>query len=290
MKAIVVTTVLTCMLPNLIRAQFRMDTLRYQSPPTSVNPVRETSVSQLFQNFAGGINTLVQGNQASGSFDLSVQTYHYFLVTGRRYKNDSLHRVMQSKARSYRDLYKGFHFYLLNRASIDFDTIRAIANNYITSLIGSPLTIRINKEFFLTKAREITASSLTPVLSLILTGDSRIIPYGNRNDKINFGTSAHFYLSFSALFKRVEFDKTGREMDNGTMYLRPIFGLAYGNPQLMRSITPGDKLLPVLTSGCRIGFKSELNKVKDFSFLLNYTISDIIGPKLRAGILLGTGS
>ncbi len=287
MKAILLSAI-TVFASNFYYYSQREDSL-YKSQELQ-KPLNENRADLMFQKFTGGLNSLIQDSRASGSFDLSVQTYHYYLVTARRYKNDSMHYEMQKRETPIHDLYKGFHFYLLNRAAIDFDSLRSIANNYITSLLGSPLTIRIDKELFLTKARKITASSLTPVLSLVLTGDSRLIPFGNRDSKMNVGASGHLYLSFSALFKRVEFDAVGRELDNGVMYLRPIFGIAYGTKELMQSVIPGDKLRPIITTGCRVGFKSEINKLSDFSFLLNYSLSDIIGPKLRAGITFGTGS
>ena len=258
-------------------AQERQDTIKQERIPPQRN---------LFQQFTGGLNTVMNQNQMNGGFDLAVQTYHYFFITGRRFKNDSIHQLMLKKSKSLRDVYRGFHFFLLNRAAIDLDTLRAIANNYITSLQASPLTFRMRKEVFLTKAHEITSSSLTPVLSLLFTTDARAIPYGDVSNKVNIGASGHLFCSISARFKRVEFSKTGKEIDKGTMYFRPTFGIAYGSDQLMKSIMPREKLKPILTSGCRLGFRSEKNQMKDFSFLFQYTISQVIGPKLRAGIVL----
>lgn len=254
-------------------------------------PVRDSvqtspNTSSIFQRFAGSVNTLYNQNQAFGSFDLSVQSYHYFFVTGRRYKNDSIHKSLISKKRPLREVYSGLHFFLLNRAAIDFDTLRAIANNYITSLQASPLTLRLRKEIFLTKEHEISTSSYTPVLSFLISGDARAIPYGDVSRRVHVGGSGHLFITFAAMFKRVEFDLSGKEIDKGTMYLKPTFGLAYGTADLMKSVLPRHDKKPIMTSGCRLGFASEQNKLKDFSFLIQYTMSEILGPKLRAGIIL----
>lgn len=258
-------------------------------------PLRDTSTvppatqaSSVFQRFAGSINTLFNGNQAFGSFDLSVQSYHYFLVTGRQYHNDSIHKSLIQKKRPFREIYKGIHFFVLNRAAIDFDTLRAIANNYISSLQASPLTFRLRREFFITKEHEINNKNYSPVISFLLSGDARAIPFGDQNRKVQVGASGHLFMTFSAMFKRIEFSNTGKEIDKGTMYLRPTFGIAYGSHDLMKSVLPRENKLPVMTSGCRVGFTSEQNRMKDFSFIMQYTLSEIIGPKLRAGIILSS--
>lgn len=246
------------------------------------------SPSSLFQNFGGSINSLFNNNQASGSFDLSVQTYHYFLVTSRRFKNDSIHRELVEQNKPLQDIYQGVHFYLLNRAAIDFDTLRAIANNYLTSLLASPLTLRIKREVFLTQQHALSPQSLAPVISLLISADARAIPFGDASQKVNIGGSGHLFITLSALFKRIEFDARGAELDNGIMYLHPTFGIAYGTTELMKSVLTRNPKTPVLTSGCRLGFSSEKNKLKDFSFLMQYTLTDILGPKLRAGIILSS--
>ncbi len=276
---------------SLIFSQTVPDSNEVKSPTKTVSPptVPGRQITTM-QNFAGSFNGLFYGEQMQGSFDLSVETYHYFLITSRRYKNDSVHAALIENKTPLMDVYKGFHMYLINRAALDFDTLRAIANNYLTSLIGSPLTARFSKDFFLTKARKITAQSFTPVLAIRITGDGRLIPYNDRAEQLHFGASSHFYLSFLANFRRLELNSDGKMIDNGTMYLKPVVGIAYGTKQLMTSLMPDKKPQPILTSGCRLGFRSDLNKVKDFSFFMNYTLTDIVGPKLRAGVLLGSNT
>lgn len=245
-----------------------------------------TYTSQLFKAFTGGINAIYNNSQTKESFDLAVQTYHYFLITGRRSKSDSVHNLRVKANKTVKELYNGIHFSLLNRAAIDFDTLKSIANSYITSLQASPITLRINKEFFITEQHDISPTSYTPVLSLVVLSDGRAIPYGDIENKVSMGVSGHLYLTFSALFKRIEFNSAGKEIDKGTMYFRPSFGIAYGNKEMMRSLSYSRKNEPIFSSQCKLGFYSDQQKVKDFSFLFQYTITKIKGPRIRAGIIL----
>lgn len=273
---------------TLATGQIEADSSRINDKTTGSEktPSKHTQNSGLFQSFGGGMSTLFSNGNTSSGFDLSAQAYHYFLVTGKRSKNDSIHSSLVKAKRPLREVYNGFHFYLLSRALLNFDTLQSIANNYVTSLLASPFTLRIKREFFLSKQHKISTNNFAPILSLIIKGDGRAIPFGEPGTKLNLGASGHFYISFSALFKRIEMDHLGKEIDRGTMSFTPTFGIAYGTKELMKSVSINRKKEPILTSGCRLGFNSEKTSGKDFSFLVQYTISDIIGPKLRAGVIL----
>jgi|GEM_PF-6335501 len=245
-----------------------------------------TFQSNAFKVFTGGINAVYSNDRANGSIDVGVQTYHYFLVTGAKKTIDTTLQAAESKM-NYRD-FKGFEFFLLNRAALNFDTSRSVANDYITSLQSSPLTLRFVKELFLTKQHEINSSSYSPVISIRLIGDSRAIPFQDERSNLNFGASGHFYVTLSSQFTRLEFDKTGKELDRGTMYFQPSFGIGVGSNEMMKTVYEDQRNKPLLSSECRLGFKSTTRAVNDCSFLIRYTLSDIVGPKLRAGIILSS--
>ena len=248
------------------------------------NSINETG---LFKVFTGGISTIHHNAQNSAGVDLSVQTYHYFLITNKRFHNDSIHQSMCSQNKfKPKQLYSGLDFYILSRASLELDTLKSIANDYLTSLLASPFTIRVSKEIFLSKKKAITETDYTPVISLNLINDLRAVPFNDPLGLIQIGVSSHFYLSILTQFKRMEFDKNGNEIDKGTMYFQPSIGLAAGSQLLFESVMrkPNEKIL--ISTECKLGFISDNNSVKDFAFLVRYTISDVIGPKLRAGVLL----
>lgn len=253
-------------------------------PQTSSQPT-------IFRLLTGGINAVYSDEKARGSIDLSVQTYHYFLVTGKRKDSDTIKmNALKGSVSNFnmKDQFKGFDFFLLNRASIDFDTTGSIANDYITSLQASPLTLRFVKEYFLTKQRSITSESYSPVISIRLTGDGRAVPYSDQRSQVGVGASGHFFVTFSTQFTRLEFDQKGKEVDRGTMYFQPSIGFAVGNSQLMKSVYEDQINKVLLSSECRLGFKSHSKTVNDCSLLVRYTPSNVLGPKLRAGIILSS--
>lgn len=238
-----------------------------------------------FKQFTGGVNALYNGTETKGGIDLAVQTYHYYLVTGKAKIDTS---TINKKNLSFSEQYRGFEFFLLNRAAVNFDTSGTMASDYLSSLQASPLTIRFVKEIFLTKQRNITSSSYSPVVSIKLTGDSRIVPYNVRTGQINVGTSGNLFVTFSSQFTRLEFNQQGKEIDRGTMYIQPSVGIAIGNSALMKSVMndPQDKVM--LASECRLGFKSHSKTINDCCLLLRYGLNEFLGPKFRAGLILSS--
>lgn len=245
---------------------------------------KQESENNFLSAFAGGVNALYSNNGTRGSIDLSVQTYHYYMITGKRKQIDSIQN--RSDTLSLKDEYRGFEFFLINRAALDFDSVQTVANNYITSLQGSPVTIRFMKEYFLTKNRSITTTSLAPVLSFKITGDIRAVPYGNAAKQVKFGGSSHLFLTLSSQFTRMEFNQTKELIDLGTMYLLPTIGIAIGNPEMMKTIYKEREQKFLISTECRFGFRSQKKAVNDLSFLFRYSLTDIIGPKFRAGVIL----
>lgn len=250
------------------------------------NGVKPQRQANYFESISGGMNASYRNDQVFGGFDLSIQTCHYFLITGRRIKSDSLHQLAIQKRMKLIDVYRGLHLFLLNRSSMNLDSIESTALSYITSLRPSPCTFRIQKELFLTKQHAISRQNMAPVLSLIFTGDARLVPFIPRNEKMEFGASGNLFISFKTLFKRIELNERGKIIDQGTMYFTPSFGFAYGTTDLYKNISTSNSVKPIYSTELRIGFESEKNSLKDFSFLLNYALSDIRGPKLQVGLLL----
>ena len=247
-----------------------------------------SNITSYFRQFSGGINAVYSNKESKGGVDMAIQTYHYYMITGRRQKSDSLHKKLVTQKTPIAKLYKGFHFFILNRAAINFDSIQAMTVDYFTSLKPSPLTLRIKKEFFLTKQRELSPLNYIPVVSILLTGDGRTVPYTNEKSHTKAGISGHLYLTFSTIFKRLEYGLNGKQIDQGTIYFRPSFGIAYGNKALMKTIQPRQEKIPVMSTEVTLGFRSEKNSVKDFRFLLGYTLNDIVGSKIRAGVVLSS--
>ena len=260
----------------------KTDTLDYYQSSAPNN------ITNYFRTFSGGVNAIYNDKKTKGGVDMAVQTYHYYLITGKRSKTDSIHQLKIEQKTPFGEMYRGVHFFILNRVSIDFDSIQSMAVDYFTSLKPSPLTLRVKKELFLTKQHELSSTNYIPVISILLRGDGRTVPYVNEKSHVKAGGSGHFYVTFSAIFKRLEYDIYGKQIDQGTIYFRPSIGVAYGTQALMKSIQTREKKVPIVSTECQLGFHSEKKSINDFKFLFGYTISEIVGPKIRAGIILSS--
>lgn len=251
-------------------------------------PINAVQNSGLFRAFSGGFNALYQNTRSTANIDLSVQTYHYYLITGKRKNYDSLRQVsIQSGKLHPNAAYRGIDFYILSRASLDFDTLRSIANDYLTSLLPSPLTIRLSKEYFLSRLQSMNETDYSPVASLQFITDIRVVPY-NRDRTIQAGVSTHGFVRLSAQFKRLEFDSNGKVVDKGTVYFQPCFGLGFGSPEMMKTVNYNPQQRMIYSTECKLGFASEHQKVKDCAILVRYCLSKIMGPQLRVGLQFGT--
>lgn len=262
------------LLPALVFTQTNKD---------SANYIHYQPIQQFFQSFGGGINTLYDGKNIGGSFDLSVQTLRYFLITGTNGKlSDTINFSTKSDISNY---FKGLDFLIINRASIEIDSLRAIANDYLTSLQASPLTFRLNKEIKLNQRKPEKVNPYSPKFSLLLTGDGRVVPYSARTSKTQVGASGHFYLTFLTRLRRFEMDRAGKLIDDGYMYFRPAFGIAMGSNELMNSIIRTSN--PVLMSSeVRVGFISNKQSIQDCCLLVRHVITPIYGPNTRIGLVL----
>lgn len=233
--------------------------------------------------FSGGANAMYTGNKLNGSVDITIQTYHFFMVTGLRSNSDST----LSKTQSVKDQYKGFEFFLINRAALDFDSIQNMANNYLTSLQGAPLTLRFMKEVFLTKNRHSSLLNPRPVISLQVNTDLRASPYYIRNHPLKVGASGHIFLTLSTAFTRLELENN-TIIDQGTMYFLPTFGFSILDQQIAKSLIPSSSMPLLFSTELKFGFKSSKKSINDTSFIIRYCLTQVNGPQLYTGILLSS--
>lgn len=240
--------------------------------------------NHLFQGFSGGMNALYSNKQTVGGIDLSIQTYHYYLITGKR--DTKQHPRLDST--SIKGKYKGLDLYVLNRTAMNFDSIRSLADEYTTSMQASPLTFRFAREFYLFNSTPTLAASLAPLFYFVVSMDGRLVPYGDRKNRIAMGFSSHCYLTFATRFTTVELNEKGKEINKGTMYFKPSIGFALGGNEMMRSFVLNEEKNHLVSTECRMGFTSSDKSIGDYGLLVRYCITDIRGPKLRAGIVLSS--
>lgn len=243
-----------------------------------------TEEKHLFQGFSGGMNALYTNEQTVGGIDLSVQTYHYYLITGKR----ELKANSRLDSNSIKGKYTGLDFYVLNRTAMNFDSIRSLADEYTTSMQASPLTFRFAREFYLFNSTPSITTALAPLFYFIVSIDGRLVPYGDRQNRVAMGLSSHCYLTLATRFTTVELDEKGREINKGNMYFKPSIGFAIGGNEMMRSFLVADNKSYIVSSECRMGFTSSDKSIGDYGLLVRYCLTDIRGPKLRAGIILSS--
>jgi hypothetical protein len=265
-------------------------TIAYTNDVAKIKEVKklsqEQSGNQFFQNFAGGINTLFNKNGTGISFDLSSYTTHWFIVLGEKKNNITIQRTNGSTDTGEQINYKGIDIYIINRAAINFDSLKAIANDYLTSLQASPFTLRFDKSFRLTKDTAFSETKASPIAYFKITTDARGVPYSSSGGKVSVGASANLYATLSAKFRTFQINNDGTIGNKGTVYIEPSIGFSYGTDSMMKTVFVDTHNRWLITSELRLGFTSDNNKISDWGFIFRYSFSDIVGPKFRAGIAI----
>jgi hypothetical protein len=236
-----------------------------------------------FNSFTGGIGALFNKNQGGASIDLSSLTIKYFIPLG--IKNDSVNVQREDGTiipNRLRQRYRGVDLYLINRATMNIDSLNSIANDYLTSLQASPITVRLGYEGYLTKNREINVNQILPVVKYRFTGDARAVPYNSNTGDVELGGSGNFYFSLLTQFRGIQIDG-GEIKDQGTFYIEPSIGFAYGSQELMESIFKNGKSKVLFSSELRFGYTSDYHRIKDWGILARYTWEDVTGPNFRIG-------
>lgn len=242
-----------------------------------------------FKDFSGGMNFYFQDQPVKTGLDLSAHTYHYFLVTGKKRHADSLLLKKEGNTPLPLDLlYRGLDFYVMNRAVLDFQSLKYMANSYVTTLQPSPLTLRLIRSIALgkQKAAEI---NLSPSSTLKFLFDTRLVPYQQLDNDMILGLSSHLYLLTETFFRRLEFNDRNELIDQGKMSIQPAIGITFANKDLREVLyTAGRKQKILLSSECRIAFKSDRDPKKNYTFTLRYCLQEVLGPRISFGLLLSS--
>lgn len=236
-----------------------------------------------FSNFSGGLGGFANAG-IGGGVEITSNSLHYFLPIGKKNTEEidvvtSSQDTLKNRPRSR---YKGIDIYLLNRATLNLDSLNAIANDYLTSTKPSPFTFRLAHEQFLSKNIVITEDDPVPILLFRLMGDIRAVPYANNNAKTVLGVSGHLYASLylkSWLFEIN--DATGELKDKGSLYVEPAIGFAIGDAALMENTVYSSPSKPLVSVQLQLGYTSDKNKYKDWTAFIGYTFNKIVGPNLR---------
>ena len=246
-----------------------------------------TQEKNFFNQFSTGLSGIVNNGKGGGSFDLSSITVKYFIPIKKRQDSVTI-KTKDTITASIRDRYYGFDIYLINRATISTDSLKSMANDYLTSLQASPLTFRIGYEGFLTKNRIIDDTHILPVIKYRLSADARAVPYSNTTGVVNIGGSLNAYFSLLLQLKAIEDGDMSK--DRGTFYLEPSIGFASGGNDLMGPIFKDNTNRLLFSTELRTGFISDTNKIRDWGVIIRYSWQDITGPNFKIGITVSPKS
>lgn len=252
-------------------------------PVDSAVQVGRINRSEVFSQFSAGLGAVFNGSSKGTSFDLSSLTLRYFIPLG--VKNESV-TVVDDNGHTIpgavRSRFRGLDVHLINRAALNTDSLKALANDYITSLQSSPLTFRLSYDGYLTKNQIIDVHHVLPVIKYRFSTDIRAVPYGNKSNTVDFGASYSLFFSILAQLRGIQ-DEEGVIEDEGTFYFEPSVGLVGGSQSMMETIFTDRRNRALVTSELRMGFLSDKNKIRDFGVIVRYTLADVSGAKFKIG-------
>lgn len=158
---------------------------------------------------------------------------------------------------------------VLNRTAVSADSLRSLANDYLTSLQPAPVTVRAEYPLHL---------STLPVFNI--RADLRGVPYADSSRNVRFAPSGHLFVG-TALSRSARRVADGRVIDTGEVYFEPTLYLTYGGADLMQSIRPSAGTGMFTGAEVRFGYKSLRNRAFDIGLLGRCAFVDLIGPRCR---------
>jgi len=283
-KLIIVTTVLLLFFSAISEMAAQSNSESYERIRLNNLLTESDKENTFFNSFSGGIGALYNSTGSGSSIDLSSMTIKYLVIVG--VKNDTVNIRTEDGTiipNRLRQRFSSIDLYLINRAAINIDSLNTMANDYLTSLQASPITFRLGYEGYLTKNKEIDVNQMLPVIKYRFTGDIRAVPYSSQLGTAKFGGSSNLYFSILAHFRGLQIDE-GEIKDQGTFYIEPSIGFAYGNQELMESVFRDGKSKLLFSTELRFGFISDFNRIRDWGILARYTWEDVVGPNFRIGL------
>lgn len=257
-----------------------------QNIDTASDQTLSEANSDWMNNFYSGVGFLSKSGFV-GELAMSAKRFEIFLGRSKRtikVKTDSSSTKDYSKTR---DLILGFS--ILNRATVSFDSLQYIANNYLLSLNPSPFTIRLDYLIPFAPDKEISVvEKNTPNIDLILQADARAIPFAGTNGSVDVGGSFHLFATFSLTatsYVKKDSAAQSRIIDEGNFYFEPTFYLITTSSLLGQSILQNKNTL-IYGIDFKVGFKSHKSSVNDWGLSGYYTWDDVIGPKFRLGVII----
>jgi len=174
------------------------------------------------------------------------------------------------------------YFAILNRASVNLDSLKNMATDYVTSLQPSPLTFRLYYDVKLTNRKTVQSKVRYPDVSLVALLDGRGVPFAGGGGATKVGGSVHGFATLKAQLKTEEIEN-GQPVDIGATYVEPSFYIAAASRELAQSLFEDGQQRALMGIDLRGGYRSTKDHSRDFGFVASYTWQKLAGAQFRIG-------
>jgi hypothetical protein len=160
---------------------------------------------------------------------------------------------------------------VLNRAAVSFDSVQALATEYLTSLQATPLTLRGEIPFVLA-VRDVS-------IPIVLRLDGRGVPYADSVGTVKFGAAGHLFVSTSLT------QPAWQGTDRGHVYAEPTLYVTIGGKELFQSVLASDEGQSFFGGEIRAGYRSLLSRHLDIGLVGRCAFATLAGSTCRISVI-----
>jgi hypothetical protein len=222
------------------------------------------------------------GRNASNFFELGSRISDLRLKTATtvsyRLESDAGKNTLVRKQRE-----RFLYFDFISRGVLALDSMSTTVNEYVNSLQGAPLSVRLTQQFNLSNPvlGDITGA-VEPLYFIDIAFDGRLVPVTVGREVTSAGGSFHLIPSFTAAFPSGKGDDAG-ERDRLVVQLSG--NLAYVTEDAANVLYLGQKDVDRYSFSfeARVGLFSEDVPTRNFNFLFRYNAEKVNGARSSLG-------
>jgi len=183
--------------------------------------------------------------------------------------------------RNQKDRFLYFDF--ISRGVLALDSLSTSVNEYINSLQGAPLSLRLNQQINLSNPlRETISNSPQPSFFLNFAFDARLIPLAVGKEVVGAGGSFHVIPTFTATFPSGRSDEDN-ESDRFVIQLSGNLAYMTNNAAEVLFLGQEDVDRTSFSFEARAGLFSEDQPAKNFNFVFRYNSQPVNGTRASVG-------
>jgi hypothetical protein len=235
----------------------------------------------LFSQFSANLGMNFSGDKnSSGTTEIESKTINILIPISGKKDTIEILKEGEKTEEAIRKNYHCFSIQLINRVSAFYDSTKFVANQYVSTLQGSPFTGRLSYQMALMNPKKLDPNGISPKLNTLISGDIRLLPYSGDEKSIDIGFSYNGFFGLQLELKSFLIEN-GKVLDDGIFYLEPTYCATYGKEDMMKSIFSNKEPRALHTLDLRGGYRSNNKLIRDFGILTSYVFSDIDGPKFK---------